>query len=218
MEKRRRFLRRMIGIFTGISIWGSPLAGALRRAWAKVEKIILPEGTRMRSLIGQNPANLDTRNLKQTPLEEFGTMGLDDHKVDIETWRLQINGMVHSPVDIRYSQLTEIASVKREVLLICPGFFAYNALWEGVSVAKLLDTAGLDPAVTHISFSGPSGRHEKSEKFPVEDIISDKVFLACRVNGQVLPQKHGFPLRLVAEGYYGNDWVKYVDKIMALKS
>ncbi|MBW1786221.1 MAG: molybdopterin-dependent oxidoreductase [Deltaproteobacteria bacterium] len=27
------------------------------------------------------------------------------------------------------------------------------------------------------------------------------------------PQKHGFPLRLVAEGYYGFDWIKYVDRL-----
>ena len=39
---------------------------------------------------------------------------------------------------------------------------------------------------------------------------SDKVFPAYRINGEVIPVKHGFPLRVVAEGYYGYDWVKYV--------
>jgi len=28
-----------------------------------------------------------------------------------------------------------------------------------------------------------------------------------------LPPKHGAPLRVVAEDYYGSDWVKYVDRI-----
>jgi DMSO/TMAO reductase YedYZ molybdopterin-dependent catalytic subunit len=31
-----------------------------------------------------------------------------------------------------------------------------------------------------------------------------------------LPQKHGFPLRLVAEDHYGARWVKYVDRITAV--
>jgi sulfoxide reductase catalytic subunit YedY len=44
------------------------------------------------------------------------------------------------------------------------------------------------------------------------------VFLAYQVNGQALPKKHGFPLRVVAEGYYGGDWVKYVYKVVAHKS
>jgi len=34
------------------------------------------------------------------------------------------------------------------------------------------------------------------------------------VNGETLPQKHGFPLRLVYEDAYGYDWVKYVDEIV----
>ena len=83
---------------------------------------------------------------------------------------------------------------------------------------KLLEIARVGPDVTHVSVSGPSGRYEKSERFPLEDILSDKVFLAYRVNGQTLPKKHGFPLRLVAEGYYGGDWVKYVSKVTAHKS
>ena len=71
---------------------------------------------------------------------------------------------------------------------------------------------------TDIIVSGPQGSYEKVEKFPIGDIRSDKVFLAYQVNGQRLPQKHGFPLRIVAEDYYGDEWVKYVYKIEALKN
>ena len=218
MKKRRQFLKLMMGIFAGIGFLLSPLATGVRMVWAKAKKIVLPKGTRMRELIGLNPADLDTRNLEPTPLEEFDTMGLDDHRVDLNAWHLEINGKIQRPVKLTYSQLIEMPAVKRDVLLICPGFFAYHARWEGVSAAKILEKAGIDPDATHISFSGPSGTNEKSENFPLEDILSDKVFLAYRVNGQTLPKKHGFPLRVVAEGYYGGDWVKYVDKVTAHKS
>lgn len=39
------------------------------------------------------------------------------------------------------------------------------------------------------------------------------MFLAYQVNGETLPVKHGYPLRLVAEGVYGSEWVKYVYKV-----
>ncbi len=52
---------------------------------------------------------------------------------------------------------------------------------------------------------------------PVEDLLSNKVFLAYELNGKPLPQRHGFPLRAVAEGYYGYDWVKYVYKVTVEK-
>jgi len=217
MEKRRQFIKRMLGFFAGMGVFFSPLATGLRLVWAKVKKVILPKGTRMESLVGKNPADLDTQNLDLTPLEEFETMGLDDHQVDLNKWQLEIGGLVQRTIKLAYSQVVEIPSVKRDILLICPGFFAYHARWEGVSVAKLLEMAQVSPEVTHVSFSGPKGSYEKTERFPIEDIRSGNVFLAYHVNDKVLPKKHGFPLRVVAEGYYGGDWVKYVYKVTAQK-
>jgi DMSO/TMAO reductase YedYZ molybdopterin-dependent catalytic subunit len=218
MKKRRQFIKLILGFLAGIWFLFSPLAAGMRMVWAKAKKVILPKGTRMETLVRKNPADLDTQNLDLTPVKEFETMGLDDHDVNLKTWQLQIGGRVQRPIKLTYSQLLEISSVKRDILLICPGFFAYHARWEGISVAKLLETAGVKADVTHVSFSGPQGNNEKSERFPIEDILSDKVFLAYRVNDQALPRKHGFPLRVVAEGYYGGDWVKYIYKVTADKS
>ena len=218
MKKRRHFIKLLLGFFAGLGLIFSPLAAGIRLVWAAAKKIILPKGTRMETLVGKNPGDLDTQNLDLTPLEKFETMGLDDHQVDLNTWRLEINGRVQSPVKLTYSQVIEIPPVRRDVLLICPGVFAYHARWEGISVAKLLEMARINPDATHVSFSGPEGTYEKSERFPLEDILSGRVFLAYRVNDRVLPKKHGFPLRVVAEGYYGGDWVKYVHNITAHKS
>ena len=78
---------------------------------------------------------------------------------------------------------------------------------------------GVGEDVTHVTFSGPlRGSFDKVEKFPIKDVLNDKVFLAYEVNGQPLPRRHGFPLRLVAEGYYGDEWVKYVFKLTLEKS
>ena len=215
MEKRRQFIKLIMGLFAGLGVLFSPLAPAIRWVWAGAKKIILPKGTSMKTLVGKNPADLDTRNLDLTPLEKFGTMGLRSHQADLKKWQLEIGGLVQNPIKLGYAQVTEMPSVTREVLLICPGVFAYHARWQGVSVARLLELARVSSEVTHVSFSGPEGRYEKTERFLIEDIRSDKVFLAYKVNNTTLPQKHGFPLRAVAEGYYGSNWVKYVYKVTA---
>jgi sulfoxide reductase catalytic subunit YedY len=218
MEKRRQFIKLMLGFFAGLGVLFSPLAAGVRLVWAKAKKIILPKGTRMDTLVGKDPADLDTRNLDLTPVKEFETMGLSDHHVNLEKWRLEIDGHVHRPLKLTYDQVLEMPLVERDVLLICPGFFAYHARWQGISVAKLLETAQLDSEVTQIAFTGPQGSYERTEKFPLEDIRSDKVFLAYNVNDIALPKRHGFPLRVVAEDYYGGEWVKYVYKITAEKA
>jgi sulfoxide reductase catalytic subunit YedY len=42
----------------------------------------------------------------------------------------------------------------------------------------------------------------------MDKAMADKAFVAYQVTGEKLPQKHGFPLQLVAVGYYGYGWVR----------
>jgi DMSO/TMAO reductase YedYZ molybdopterin-dependent catalytic subunit len=72
----------------------------------------------------------------------------------------------------------------------------------------LLERGGLEKDVGHVSFRGPKVASEKVEVFPIKDVLTDKVFLAYGVNGETLHKKYGFPHRVVAGDYYGNDWVK----------
>jgi sulfoxide reductase catalytic subunit YedY len=215
MEKRRQFIKLILGFLAGMGLFFSLLAAGVRLVWAKAKKIILPKGTRMETLVGKNPADLDTQHLDLTPLEELETMGLSDHHVNLNKWQLE---NVHQPLKLSYDQIIEMPSIERNVLLICPGFFAYHARWKGISVAKLLETVRVGADVTKVTFTGPQGSYEKTAQFPIEDIRSDKVFLAYNVNDNALPKKHGFPLRVVAEDSYGGEWVKYVFKVTAEKS
>jgi len=162
-------------------------------------------------LIHENPAAVDTANLEITPLEDFGTMGPTDWVVNLDTWRLEVSGQVKRPLSLTYSQLTALPAIERAVLLICPGFFANHGRWKGVSIKWLLQQADFDPTATRVRIEEKRGG--KTARYPLADVLSDKVFLAYQVNGKALPRRHGYPLRVVAEGYYGSEWVKYVDKI-----
>ncbi len=217
-RSRRKFLGEIfsalgalavITVEPGFSLWA--------KAWAKVKKRILPRGTGRDSLINENPKDIDAHNLEITPLKDFGIMGLSDQKVNIEHWALKVEGLVTNPLRLSYNQVRGLPSIERKVLLICPGYFANQGLWKGVSIQTLLEKARVKTGVSHVTISGPEGEYSKPERFPIQDILSDKVFLAYQVNGSDLPQKNGFPLRLVAEDYYGSFWVKYADTITVEK-
>lgn len=208
MSTRRHFLRLALGSSAGATLLG-PLGSAAQRAWAAAKKV-LGKGTTRDSLIHEDPAALDTTQLEITPLEEFGTMGPTDEVVNLDTWRLEVSGQVKKPLQLTYAQLTALPSVERAVLLICPGFFANHGRWKGVSMRALLQQAEPDRTAAHLAIEARGG---KTVKYPLADVLSDTVFLAYQVNGQPLPRKHGFPLRVVAEGTYGSDWAKYVERI-----
>jgi DMSO/TMAO reductase YedYZ molybdopterin-dependent catalytic subunit len=213
MNRRREFLKVSIGFFATLGLFLSPLFSAVQSAYAKAKKIILPKGTKRESLIYKDPRLLDTRNLETTALQDFGTMGISDHEVNLNEWRLEVTGRLANPLRLTYSEILDLPSVEKKVLLICPGFFANHGEWKGISMKILLERAGVEKDVNRVTFSGPKGLYGKTESFPIEDVLKNKVFLAYGVNGEPLPRRHGFPLRVVAEGYHGDDWVKYVYKM-----
>ena len=213
MQKRRQFLKTAIGFLAGTGLLFSPFLKAVRLVYGSVQRIILPKDTDRKSLIHKDPGTLDTRNLETTPLKDFRTMGTYDHEVDVARWRLRVAGCVKTPFKLTYTQILTLPSIERKVLLICPGVFTNHGRWKGISMEKLLANAKVEKGATHVIFSGPEGDDEKQERFPLADVLSNKVFLAYGVNGETLPKKHGFPLRVVAEDYYGSDWVKYVSSV-----
>ena len=210
---KRRFLKISIKFITGISLLVSPLFSWIRLVRAKVQKMILPKDFPRKDLVDKNPADLDTHELDITPLKDFGTMGITDQETNLDVWRLKVEGLVERPFQLTYSQILTLPAIERNVLLICPGFFANHGRWKGISMTALLEKAIVKDKATLVTFRGPEGKYEKTERFYLKDALSDKVFLAYEVNGKPLPKKHGFPLRVVAEGHYGFNWVKYVHKI-----
>jgi len=158
-----------------------------------------------------NPAEIDNRNLEVDPLNQFGTMGPTDVAIDLKTYRLKLTGKVGHPLSLSYDQVLKYPSLTETVLLICPGFFSINGRWTGVNLKTLLQGAQIKKGAQYIDIVGAQ---EKGIRIPLKLLDQKKIFLAYQVNGETLPQKHGFPLRLVYEDAYGSDWVKYVNEIV----
>lgn len=212
MDTRREFFETFFKLITGTGVFLCSLALPVRWVYSNTRRIILPQGTKRETLVDLDPKSLDASNLEITPLEDFGTMGLADVEVNMKEWRLEVAGKVKRPLQLSYSEILSLPSVEKNVLMICPGFFANYGRWQGVSMKDLLRKAVMESGVTHIIFfSGPEGTYTR--EFPVADVLANRVFLAYRVNGQALPIRDGYPLRVVAEDYYGSDWVKYVSKM-----
>lgn len=214
MQKRRQFLKTTVACLTGLGISLSPLFGVFRMAYGKVKKMILPKDTKRADLISKDPEKLDTRNLEITPLKDFDTMGDTDHDVNLDQWRFEVTGRIKRPQSLTIEEIRNLPSIERNVLLICPGFFANHGKWKGFSLGELLKKANIDESAKLVEVLGPE--EFGSEEFPLEEVLTNQVFLAYEVNGQILPKKHGFPLRVVAEGYYGSYWVKYAYKVRVI--
>jgi sulfoxide reductase catalytic subunit YedY len=215
MNTRRQFVMLLSRFLAAVGLAAHPAFACIERAFAATPRRLLPKETDLQSLRNEHPATLDTRHLDILPIDQFKTMGISDHTVDLDQWRLTVTGKVQRPLSLTYAELLALPAVEENVLLICPGIFTIHARWKGVAVHEILRTARALADVATITLHGPQGPYEKVEGFKPEELAAGRVFLAYAVNGQTLPRKHGFPLRVVAGDRFGSDWVKYVYKIEA---
>jgi sulfoxide reductase catalytic subunit YedY len=172
---------------------------------------------------GGDSSDIDNIDGSVTSTEDLHTTG-NPPEVDIETYRLEVEGLVDSPLSLTYEDILAYPTVTEVVLLVCPGAFNDNAEWTGVPVWRLLEEAGIKSEVTEVVFraiEAPSstpysaGSESYSSTIPIGEVAAnDSIFLAYTVNGEILPLEHGYPLRLVAKDRYGYDWVKWVERVV----
>jgi DMSO/TMAO reductase YedYZ molybdopterin-dependent catalytic subunit len=151
---------------------------------------------------GMDEVERATRNLHTTGRPQ---------EVDIKTWRLEIKGDgVGRPKKFTYKELQTMEMVKKEVTLVCPGFFTDIAVWEGVPLTTLLESASVGEDYEKVVVHGLDGYTGHLKK---EEIDEHLVFLALKVNDVTIPKAHGYPLRLVGEDITGGKWVKWIHSI-----
>jgi len=159
-------------------------------------------------LIHMDPAEVGETGLPITPVEKLDRTGRPQ-EINVEKYRLVVDGAVENPLSLSYEDILAYPEKTDVVLLVCPGFFVDNAQWSGVPVSLILEQANPKPGAKEVRFHAGGYR----SVLTLEETQREGTYLAHHVNGQVLPDEHGFPIRLVAEGEYGSRWVKWLDRI-----
>ncbi|MEW5847440.1 MAG: molybdopterin-dependent oxidoreductase [Myxococcota bacterium] len=169
---------------------------------------------------------------------------LDGHptRVDLATWRLQLDGHVERPQQWSLADLFQrFKPVSVAAVNQCSGNSRSRfepripgaqwghgamgcALWTGVRLRDLLSAAGIKRGAVHLQCEGldrgrgPEGmgsqRYLKS--LPVDSEVAQEALVAWSMNGEPLPLLNGFPLRLVVPGHFSTYWVKSLTNIRVL--
>jgi sulfane dehydrogenase subunit SoxC len=161
--------------------------------------------------------------------------------VDAASWRLNIGGRVHTELSVSLAELQNRSSKTLRVTLECAGDgralleprpisqpwltgAVGTAEWTGTPLRGLLEEAGLGDGVVEILFTGLDHgveggvEQDYQRSLPLNEAWADDVLLAWSMNGAPLEPQHGYPLRLVAPGWYGMAQVKWLRSIEAITS
>lgn len=167
-----------------------------------------------------------------TPNDQFFVIKhFNEPALDPADWRLEISGLVATPMSLTLDDI--MARPRQEVTFTieCSGntglpFFnggIGNATWAGTPLAPLLEEAGvLDDGIEVVFWGADAGEQTWGEvtiteqfarSMSLTDAMAPENILAYEMNGAELPNLNGYPLRLIAPGWYGIANVKWLTRI-----
>jgi len=158
--------------------------------------------------------------------------------LDAAAWRLSVSGLVDRALSLSLPEVTQLPAQTAVVTLECAGnarrmfqppapgepwgFGAVStAEWTGVPLTEVLRRAGIQPGAQEIIFGGADRGTIDGAPHPIHferslavaDVAESDALLAYAMNGQPLPPRHGYPLRLVVPGWYAVASVKWLSSI-----
>jgi len=150
----------------------------------------------------------------------------DPDPVDVDAWTLDVTGHVDTSLSLSAAALpvgegesetaisrgdrdpASVEAAGKRALLDCTSGWYSEHDWAGVRVGDLLDAAAPDEDAAWVQFQSVTGYRWSLPLGEARDAL-----LATRVDGDPLSHGHGAPMRLVAPGRRGFQWVKWVEEV-----
>lgn len=171
-----------------------------------------PSATRATEVPGAAP-----REIAVTSNSDFFVTFFRDANptVDIDQWRLEIDGLVGHPMSLSYEEVRALPAVEEMRTLECignpvGGNQIGNALWKGFYLEELLKRAEVRAEAIRAQFGAADGYWTSVD---LEWITQPGVLMAYEMNGEPLPPRHGYPLRILMPGLYGQKMPKWITNI-----
>jgi DMSO/TMAO reductase YedYZ molybdopterin-dependent catalytic subunit len=130
----------------------------------------------------------------------------DPDPVDPATWTLSVEGLVDRPLELGVGDLDSTG--ERRALLDCTSGWYAERDWQGVRLGDLLSEAGVRADAAWVTVRSVTGYRWS---LPLDE--ANEVLLATHLSGKRLTHGHGYPIRLVAPGRRGFQWVKWVETV-----
>jgi Oxidoreductase molybdopterin binding domain len=129
-------------------------------------------------------------------------------EIDVAAWRLHVGGRVARPLTLDLAGLEALGTTERDATLDCTSGWVMTTRWSGTPLRSVLDVVGADASAPYVQLRSVTGWSVTLDRHEL-----DGALLATHVAGEPLPAANGLPLRLVAPGRRGLDWIKWVESV-----
>jgi DMSO/TMAO reductase YedYZ molybdopterin-dependent catalytic subunit len=155
-----------------------------------------------------------------TPNGDFYRIDIDTRPpvVDQSSWVLEVKGLFDNPRPLTLSDLMAYPVTTQPITISCisnpiGGGLIGTSNWTGVPFHIVLKDLGLRPEAQEIYIEAVDGFYES---VVMADMTDPRTLLVYGMNGDTLPQAHGFPLRIYIPNHYGMKQPKWIKSIEAI--
>ncbi len=135
---------------------------------------------------------------------------------NIDLWHLEVTGLIKNAGTYTFSEVQALPSISRAITLECIAngrgdHLIGTAIWQGVTLRSLIERhGGVDSNARYIAFYSVDGYNIS---LPLDEVLMADPLLAWRMNGAEIPIRHGYPMRVLIPGRYGEENPKWLTRV-----
>jgi len=206
----------VVGFLSWRWLYKSPLENAgitgearrpLRKALEKNE-LIFRNSFSNKHLVKTYPVQMAAKEVRVNSL-----IGLEDDSFDPTKWKLVVNKINGSPLNITLQELMQLPKTEIVFDFKCVEGWDQISHWAGVSFSDFINHYNLqeEAKMQYVGLATPDEAYYVGIEMP--GALHPQTLLAYEVNNKLLPPEHGQPLRLIIPVKYGIKNLKRIGSI-----
>ncbi|RLQ93864.1 oxidoreductase [Falsibacillus albus] len=162
---------------------------------------------------------LPTPNAKSAPPIGGGRRGqfryytvTEVPKLNNDNFSFTIDGLVKKQNVYKWDEFVKLSrDVQVSDFHCVTGWSVYDITWEGIPLKKLLQQAGIQKGAKYVKFYSADGVY--TDTLSMKQAMMDDIMVAVLMDGQLISQKNGGPVRLIVPKMYAYKSVKWLNRI-----
>jgi DMSO/TMAO reductase YedYZ molybdopterin-dependent catalytic subunit/thiosulfate reductase cytochrome b subunit len=138
-----------------------------------------------------------------------------------QEFKLKVGGLVDNPVELSLADIGRLGKAEHITMHHCIQGWTGIAKWGGLPMKSIVELVRPKPnarVIAFFSFGGSlyGGQYYNTQS--IENVLKAECLLASQMNGKLLSEVYGAPLRLRVENQLGYKMVKWIERIEFIES
>jgi DMSO/TMAO reductase YedYZ molybdopterin-dependent catalytic subunit/thiosulfate reductase cytochrome b subunit len=138
-----------------------------------------------------------------------------------QEFKLKVGGLVDNPVELSLADIGRLGKAEHITMHHCIQGWTGIAKWGGLPMKSIVELVRPKPnarVIAFFSFGGSLYGGQYYDTQSIENVLKAECLLASQMNGKLLTEVYGAPLRLRVENQLGYKMVKWIERIEFIES